>query len=172
MQPKQGNIRWNVLGLGAIGAALVAVLALATSGEAQLATFAVAGGLIGGFSGVMVRLTEPDPDPSVPSSLVVRLLDALGPAPAVSDTVQAEMQAVPPAWRPNVLLLVGLGAVLVGLMMVILPQEGAIVTVGGAFIGGLTSLAGRLVDPPPDPAVPVSLAMRLLDGLPAPRTVD
>ena len=78
------KVRWNILGLALIGGALVAGLALATGGnaDAQLATLAVAGTLVGGLSGTMTRLVEPDPDPSVPASVVEQTLCARRQIPA------------------------------------------------------------------------------------------
>ena len=45
----------------------------------KLATLAVAGTLVGGLGGTMTRLSEPDPDPSVPASIVQQLLGPHSP---------------------------------------------------------------------------------------------
>ena len=153
------RIRINILVLAGIGAGLVSLLALLTTGEAQLATLAVAGTLVGGLGGTMTRLSEPDPDPSVPASIVQRLL---GPhSPPDLATIGEGLSASP--FRPNVLLLAIIGAFIVGGMAFVVSNEAAIVTVAGGFVGGIVAIAAKLTDPPPNPSVPASVVAKIIE---------
>lgn len=70
------NIRWNIIALAIIGA--IAVLVLAFGVDDTSAVIAAGAGLIGGISAVMSKLAEPEPpppDPSVPASVVIAMLD-------------------------------------------------------------------------------------------------
>ena len=154
------KIRINILALAAIGAALVGILAVSTTGESQLATLAVAGSLVGGFAGVMTRLSDPEPDPSVPSSIVERILQMMG---GESASGAAELFEPASQWRPNVLVLVIVAAVIVAGMVFVISSEAALITVAGGFVGGIVSLAGKLTDPPPNPSVPASVVAKLLE---------
>ncbi len=148
------QIRWNILALAAIGAILVIGLAFAGGGnpDAMLAVLAIGGTLVGGLSGTMTRLTEPEPDPSVPASTLAVLLRGGG-------TVQP--QSVTHRHLP-ILGLVSLAAVMVIVLLVTVPGEAALVTVAGGLVGGLVSLAGKLAAPPPDPSVPASVVRDFL----------
>ena len=164
------NVRWNILGLAFIGAVFVAVLGFATGGspDAQLATLAVAGTLVGGLSGTMTRLVEPDPDPSVPASVVEHILQYVG-ASTPPELTAASAAEEPSPMRWNVIWLAIIAAVIVGVLTFILDTEAALVTVAGGFVGGLVSIAGELVKPPPNPSVPASVVLRLIDGTPKDR---
>ena len=159
-------IRVNILGLGLIGAALIGILAVATTGDAQLSTLAVAGTFVGGFAGVMVRLSEPDPDPSVPASVVERILSGTGD---VGEAATAADGTAASPWRGNVIVLALIAAAVVLMMLFVLPGDAALVTVAGGVVGGLVSIAGKLVEPPPNPGVPASVVHRLIDGTPKDR---
>ena len=161
------KFRTNILGLAVIGGALISVLALATTGEAELATLAVAGTVVGGLAGVMVWLSEPEPDPSVPSSIVEQILRVVGASLPADQAAAIRVTATESSRRPNVIVLTLIGAVLVGALIWVLPSESAIVTVAGGFIGGLVSLAGKLVEPEPNPSVPASVVAKLLEKLSA-----
>ena len=161
------NVRINILGLALIGAALVAILAWLTSGEAQLATLAVAGTLVGGLGGTMTRLSEPDPDPSVPASVVEQILKAVDITAPAELGVASGGGSAWSAWRPNVLILAVIGAIIVAAMTAVLSSEAALVTVAGGFVGGLVSIAAELVKPPPNPSVPASVVVKILERTPA-----
>lgn len=156
--------RINILGLALIGTIFVAALAFATGGspEAQLATLAVAGTFVGGLSGTMTRLSEPDPDPSVPASVVEMILKAAGAGVPAELAEDASIE--PSGWRPNVIVLALFGAVLVAALTFVLDTEAAIVTVAGGFVGGLVSIAAELVKPPPNPSVPASVVAKILES--------
>lgn len=158
------TIRINILGLALIGAALTALLALMTSGPAQLATLAVAGTLIGGFATSMIRLSEPDPDPSVPASVMPLLLRGALPDPGTAE--HAAIFGVPSTpLRANVLILVLIGALIVGCLAFVVG-EAALVTVAGGYVGGLVAIAAKLVEPPPNPSVPASVVAHAIEHLP------
>ena len=165
------QVRWDILGLALIGAIFVAVLAVATgaSAAAQLATLAVAGTLVGGLSGTMTRLVEPDPDPSVPASVVAQILKSMGATSPPELAAAAAPEPNPVRW--SVLVLVTIAAVIVGVLTFVLSTEAALVTVAGGFIGGVVSIAGELVKPAPNPSVPSSVVLRLIDGTPKDRPV-
>lgn len=83
------NIRWNIIALAIIGA--VAVLTLAFGVDDTSAVIAAGAGLIGGISAVMSKLAEPEPpppDPSVPASVVIAMLERY-PECGLSDTLLA-----------------------------------------------------------------------------------
>ena len=157
------RVRWNILGLALIGAVFVCVLAWAAGGnaEAQLATLAVAGTLVGGLSGTMTRLVEPDPDPSVPASVVEQILKVIGASSPPELTAAAG--PAPTLVRWSVLILALMAAILVGILTFVLNTEAALVTVAGGLIGGLVSIAGELVKPPPNPSVPASVVGKILE---------
>ena len=166
---KFNTVLINILCLALVGAIFVAALAALigahhAGGETgpQLAVLALGGTLIGGVVTTMVRLASPDPDPSVPASVVSQILANFGhKVPAdLADSDRPE----PGSRTPAVLLLVGIGALLVGGMVFVLDSEAAIVTVAGGFIGGVVSLASDMVKPPPNPAVPASVVLRIIDG--------
>ena len=69
--------KWNVLILAAIGALMVGGLALAFGDAQATLVIGIAGTLIGGFAGVMRDLIAPEPNPSVPASIVSEMLAAL-----------------------------------------------------------------------------------------------
>ena len=67
------KIRWNILALAVVG--VVAVVVLAICFDDATAVIAAGAGLIGGISAVMSKLAEPEPDPSVPASVVIALIE-------------------------------------------------------------------------------------------------
>ena len=67
------------------------------------------------------------------------------------------------ALRANVLILVAIGAVIVGGLAFVVG-EAALVTVAGGFVGGAVSIASKLVEPPPNPSVPASVVLKLING--------
>ena len=158
------TVRINILILAAIGAVLVAGLAVFTSGEAQLSTLAIGASLVGGLAGTMTRLSEPEPDPAVPASIAEKILLWAGASDGAGIVDAAP--APPSPWRPNVLILALMGAVIVMALVFVLPGEAALVTVAGAFIGGVVSIASKLTDPPPNPSVPASVVASLLEHMP------
>ena len=167
---KVNTLLVNILSLAFIGAAFVTALAHAvgvpfSGGDTgpQLAVLALGGTFVGGVVTTMVRLASPDPDPSVPASVVGQILAAFGVSPPADLDVSAEPG---PVAGKAVLILALIGAVLVGGMVFVLDSEAAIVTVAGGFVGGLVSLASDLVKPPPNPSVPASVVLRLIDGTP------
>ena len=75
--PERTRLKANVLILAAIGAVMVGALAI-IFGESQAnLVIGIAGTLIGGFAGVMRDLIAPEPDPSVPASVVAEMLSVL-----------------------------------------------------------------------------------------------
>ena len=163
------GLRINILALAAIGTALICALAFITNSgsESQMAVLAIAGTFVGGFAGVMVRLVEPEPDPSVPASIVERIL--AGGGGATSGLEDLAVAAPGSVWRGNVIVLSLIAGVVVLIMLWALPDDIALVTIAGGFVGGLVSLAGKLVEPPPNPAVPASVVKWLIDGQPKDR---
>ena len=157
------NVRINILILAGIGAALVALLAFITgsNAEAQLAVLAVGATLVGGLTGTMTRLSEPDPDPSVPASVVADILRAIGISPP-SGLAEAGGETWG-AWRPNVIAMALIGGLIVVLMTFVLDSEAALVTVAGGFVGGVVSIGAELVKPPPNPSVPASVVAKILE---------
>lgn len=158
----------NILTLAFIGAVFVSVMAAIVVPDAVdsgpvLAVLALAGTLIGGAVTTMVRLASPEPDPSVPASVVAMIMIAFGVSPPASLEERADAGAE--TWKA-VLTLVFIGAVLVGGLVFVLDSEAAIVTVAGGFVGGLISLASDMVKPPPNPSVPASVVLRLIDKRP------
>ena len=76
-EPGRTRFKANVLILAFIGALMVVFLALIFGAEQANLVIGIAGTLIGGFAGVMRDLIAPEPDPSVPASLVAEMLQAL-----------------------------------------------------------------------------------------------
>ncbi len=68
------RLKINVLAIAAIGAVLVGMLALVFGGDHANLVIAVAGALVGGLAAVMRDLIAPEPDPSVPASVVSEIL--------------------------------------------------------------------------------------------------
>lgn len=148
-------VRINILVLAAIAACLVGVLAVFVDAAA---TVTIAGSLIGGYAATMTKLSEPAPDPAVPSSIVERLLGQ-----GTEATLAAE--AAPPATRINILVLALIGAVLVGALASF--AEGAAVMavlgIAGTLVGGVAATMSKLCDPAPDPSVPASVVKEILE---------
>ena len=71
------------------------------------------------------------------------------------------MQALFSELRPNVVFLVLIAA----LTMFALSATGVEIpeSVIGGFVGGVIVIAGRLLDPPPEPSVPVSALSEILE---------
>ena len=76
-EPGRTRLKANVLILAAIGAVMVVGLALIFGASQATLVIGVAGTLIGGFAGVMRDLIAPEPDPSVPASVVSEMLGVL-----------------------------------------------------------------------------------------------
>lgn len=157
------GLRPNIIALALLGIVFITFLAFLTQGspDAQVAVLAIGGTFVGGFAGVMVRLVEPPPDPAVPASVLDRLLASAG-GPSIAPGPDAVV--APSPWRGNVIALSLIAAIVMVIVIWLLPGEGAMVTVAGGLIGGLVSLAGKLVEPPPDPSVPASVINRVIEA--------
>lgn len=166
------GLRPNVIALAFLGIVFIVLLAFMTQGSpnAQTAVLAIGGTFVGGFAGIMTRLVEPPRDPAVPASVLDRLLlwsdtatvaaEGGGQIQGASGTVDLVASHSP--WRGNVIVLSIIAGVVMVIVLWMLPGEGALVTVAGGLIGGLISLASKLVDPPPDPEVPASIIKHVI----------
>ena len=67
-------VKVNILILAFISVVTLGFLAWLLPGHGDKILIA-AGGLFGGFAAVMKNLVEPDPDPAVPASVVVKMLE-------------------------------------------------------------------------------------------------
>ena len=163
---KGNGIRINVLALAGIAALMVWGLSFYIGGDALIVA---AGGVIGGMVGVMKELVSPEPDPAVPASTVEEIIAKYAGVPgsdgAVLESSAPGMGIMPIRW--NLLILSVLG----GTLVFLLAGDGmgsALLGIAGSFIGGIASTMTRLVQPPPDPAVPASIVSKLLAAPAAP----
>lgn len=65
--------------------------------------------------------------------------------------------------RINVLLLALLGCILCGVMSIWLDKSDLAIITGG-LVGGLITIASKLVDPAPAPTVPATIVEKLIEG--------
>ncbi|MYI68203.1 MAG: hypothetical protein F4103_05435 [Boseongicola sp. SB0673_bin_14] len=151
----------NVIIIALIGAFFIANLSGTLQGEASQAISGLAMAFVGGLVAVMFFLVGPPPNPMVPESTALRILDLLTPG----DGVSMSGKRVSKDWVIIWLILIGV-AVLLYMARWTEVSDTVIYNLAAFIVGMIGSTVGKMADPEATAEqVPQSTVFRLLDIL-------
>lgn len=141
------DVRLNVLLLALLAALLIVGLVFFGASDGVMA---LASALVGAIGAVMLRLTEPEPNPMVSAEALHMVLNT----PVESAPVGAPV-------RFNIIFLALIGGMVVFGIALVGGASAAAVNIAGIMVGGIATVMSKLVDPE-EPAIPASVVKDVL----------
>jgi hypothetical protein len=167
MHTMSDRIRPNILLGLATGVVILSVTGFFAGADSVSTGSAI---LLGGVVSVIGKLIDPPPVHAVPSSVVDKILEGFRDLPSGRALVPAgggdardATHTLGDRIRPNVLLGLVTGVVILGVTGVFAGAE-AVSTGSNILLGGVVSVIGKLIDPPPVHAVPSNVVDKILEA--------